>query len=84
MRVDLLEQFHHAARLLLADEPTGNLDTARSREIMDLLAALNRDQGITVVMVTHEADMAAYAHRIVRLVDGRIASDERREPGGQP
>ena len=70
--------------LLLADEPTGNLDTARSREIMDLLAALNRDQGITVVMVTHEADMAAYAHRIVRLVDGRIASDERREPGGQP
>ena len=70
--------------LLLADEPTGNLDTARSREIMDLLAALNRDQGITVVMVTHEADMAVYAHRTVRLVDGRIASDERREPGGQP
>ncbi|MDD3329652.1 MAG: ABC transporter ATP-binding protein [Zoogloea sp.] len=70
--------------LLLADEPTGNLDTARSREIMDLLAALNRDQGITVLMVTHEADMAAYAHRIVRLVDGLIASDERRAPGGQP
>ena len=70
--------------LLLADEPTGNLDTARSREIMDLLAALNRDQGITVVMVTHEPDMAAYAHRIVRLVDGLIASDERRDPGGQP
>jgi energy-coupling factor transporter ATP-binding protein EcfA2 len=64
--------------LLLADEPTGNLDTARSREIMDLLAALNRDQGITVVMVTHEPDMAAYAHRTVRLVDGLIASDERR------
>ena len=70
--------------LLLADEPTGNLDTARSREIMDLLAALNRDQGITVVMVTHEADMAAYAHRTVRLVDGLIASDERRASGGQP
>ena len=70
--------------LLLADEPTGNLDTARSREIMDLLAALNRDQGITVVMVTHEAEMAAYAHRTVRLVDGLIASDERRTPGGQP
>ncbi|WP_298602587.1 ABC transporter ATP-binding protein [Zoogloea sp.] len=71
--------------LLFADEPTGNLDTARSREIMDLLAALNRDQGITVVMVTHEPDMAAYAHRIVRLVDGLIASDERRPPaGGQP
>lgn len=71
-------------RLILADEPTGNLDTARSREIMDLLAALNRDQGITVVMVTHEADMAAYAHRTVRLVDGLIASDERRASGGQP
>jgi putative ABC transport system ATP-binding protein len=62
---------------LLADEPTGNLDTERSREIMDLLVALNRDKGLTVVMVTHEADMAEYAHRIVRLVDGRIASDVR-------
>lgn len=64
--------------LLLADEPTGNLDTERSREIMDLLVALNRDKGLSVVMVTHEADMAEYAHRIVRLVDGRIASDRRR------
>ncbi|WP_079435822.1 ABC transporter ATP-binding protein [Zoogloea sp. LCSB751] len=64
--------------LLLADEPTGNLDTERSREIMDLLAGLNRDQGITVLMVTHEPDMAEYAHRIVRLVDGRIASDTRK------
>ena len=62
--------------VLLADEPTGNLDTQRSREIMDLLVALNRDRGITVLMVTHEADMAAYAHRIVRFVDGRVASDE--------
>eukprot|EP01034_Spumella_vulgaris_P003367 gene3367-4336_t len=62
--------------LLLADEPTGNLDTQRSREIMDLLARLNEDQGITVVMVTHEPDMAAYAHRVIRFVDGRIASDE--------
>ena len=70
--------------LLLADEPTGNLDTERSREIMDLLVALNRDKGLSVVMVTHEADMAEYAHRIVRLVDGLIASDERRTPGGQP
>jgi len=64
--------------LLLADEPTGNLDTERSREIMDLLVALNRDKGLSVVMVTHEADMAEYGHRIVRLVDGRIASDCRR------
>ena len=62
-------------QVLLADEPTGNLDTQRSREIMDLIAALNRDRGLTVLMVTHEADMAAYARRIVRFVDGRIASD---------
>jgi putative ABC transport system ATP-binding protein len=61
--------------VLLADEPTGNLDTQRSREIMDLLQGLNRDRGITIVMVTHEADMALYARRTVRFVDGRIASD---------
>jgi putative ABC transport system ATP-binding protein len=58
--------------VLLADEPTGNLDSARSLEIMDLLSALNRDQGITVIMVTHESDMAAYAKRIVRFKDGLI------------
>ena len=62
--------------LLLADEPTGNLDTQRSREIMDLIARLNAERGITVVMVTHESDMAAYAHRIIRFLDGHIASDE--------
>ncbi len=61
--------------VLLADEPTGNLDTATSREIMDLVTSLNVDQGITVVMVTHENDIAAYARRIVRFVDGRIESD---------
>ena len=63
--------------VLLADEPTGNLDTQRSREIMELLAALNTDHGITVLMVTHEPDMAAYARRMVRFVDGRIERDER-------
>ena len=63
--------------VILADEPTGNLDTARSREIMDLLEGLNRDEGITILMVTHEPDMAAYAHRLVQFVDGRIASDGR-------
>jgi putative ABC transport system ATP-binding protein len=63
--------------VLLADEPTGNLDTQRSREIMDLVVALNRDRGITVLMVTHEPDMAAYARRIVRFVDGRVESDIR-------
>ncbi len=63
--------------VLLADEPTGNLDTQRSREIMDLLWRLNADQGITVLMVTHESDMAAYARRIVRFVDGLVESDVR-------
>ena len=58
--------------ILLADEPTGNLDTKRGREIMDLLTALNRDRGITVLMVTHNHDLAAYAHRIVRFVDGVV------------
>ena len=65
--------------VLLADEPTGNLDSARSREIMDLLTGLNRERGITVLMVTHEPDMAAYARRVVRFVDGRIDSDLRQE-----
>ncbi len=62
--------------VLLADEPTGNLDSQRSHEIMELLASLNRDQGITIIMVTHEPDMAEYARRVVRFVDGRVASDE--------
>jgi len=61
--------------VVLADEPTGNLDTQRSHEIMGLLLALNRDHGITVLMVTHEPDMAAYARRMVHFVDGRVARD---------
>ncbi|MBP8266423.1 MAG: ABC transporter ATP-binding protein [Zoogloea sp.] len=65
--------------VLLADEPTGNLDSTRSHEIMELLAALNREQGITVIMVTHEPDMACYARRIVHFVDGMVARDEIRE-----
>ena len=63
--------------VLLADEPTGNLDTARSQEVMEFLWHLNADLGITVLMVTHEPDMAAYAKRIVRFVDGVVASDQR-------
>jgi putative ABC transport system ATP-binding protein len=65
--------------LLLADEPTGNLDSTRSREIMDLLTAFNRERGITIAMVTHEHNMAAYAGRIVRFMDGRIDREEHRE-----
>jgi putative ABC transport system ATP-binding protein len=61
--------------VLLADEPTGNLDTRRSREIMDLIGNLNRERGITVLIVTHEPDMAEYAKRIVHFVDGKVASD---------
>jgi putative ABC transport system ATP-binding protein len=59
--------------VLLADEPTGNLDSARSREIMNLLSGFNRERGITIIMVTHEADMAAFARRRVDFLDGRIA-----------
>jgi putative ABC transport system ATP-binding protein len=61
-------------QVLLADEPTGNLDTARSIEIMDLISAFNRERGITVVMVTHETGMAKYANRIVHFVDGQVES----------
>ena len=61
--------------VVLADEPTGNLDTQRSEEIMELLRGLNVDHGITVLMVTHEHGMAAYARRVVHFLDGRIESD---------
>ena len=71
-------------QVLLADEPTGNLDTNTSREIMDLIASLNRERGITVLMVTHEPDMAAYARRVVRFVDGRVESDRRSGDPGEP
>ena len=61
--------------LLLADEPTGNLDTKTSVEIMDLMTRLNREQGITIVMVTHEPDIAAYAQRLLRFVDGKLEAE---------
>jgi putative ABC transport system ATP-binding protein len=61
--------------VLLADEPTGNLDTKSSQTIMELLTELNRERAITVVMVTHEADIAAYARRTIRFKDGRVESD---------
>ncbi len=59
-------------KVLLADEPTGNLDSVRSREVMELLTKLNRERGITVLMVTHEPDMAAYASRQIHFKDGQI------------
>ncbi len=62
--------------VLLADEPTGNLDTARSHEIMELLRSFNRDLGITIVMVTHESEIAEYAERVINFRDGRVAEDK--------
>ncbi|THV25202.1 ABC transporter ATP-binding protein [Peteryoungia ipomoeae] len=76
-RVAIARAIVTSPAVLLADEPTGNLDTKTSREIMELITALNRDNGITVIMVTHEDDIAAYAKRTLRFVDGRIQSDSR-------
>jgi general L-amino acid transport system ATP-binding protein len=66
--------------ILLADEPTGNLDTASSREIMWIIQELNRQSGITVVIVTHERDIAAQAARVVTMLDGKVLDDTRQEP----
>ena len=66
--------------LLLADEPTGNLDTESSREIMTILDRLNRDAGITVILVTHEPDIAAYAAREIVIKDGQVLTDRRTRP----
>ena len=81
-RVAIARAIVTGPKVLLADEPTGNLDTHNSQEIMELIATLNRDRGITVLIVTHEPDMAAYARRVVRFVDGRVASDHRQEGAG--
>lgn len=69
--------------VLLADEPTGNLDSERSAEIMRLLTEINREKGVTVIMVTHEADMAAYAKRIVHFRDGLIETDHSNHRGAR-
>ncbi|MBK5944976.1 macrolide ABC transporter ATP-binding protein [Rhodobacter veldkampii DSM 11550] len=75
-RVAIARALVGAPMVLLADEPTGNLDTHRSQEIMEVLTRLNRDDGITIVMVTHEEDMAAHASRLVTFVDGHVAQDK--------
>jgi putative ABC transport system ATP-binding protein len=67
-------------QMLLADEPTGNLDSARKADIMNLLVTLNRTRQITIVMVTHESDMAEYATRIVHFRDGKVDSDRQVAP----
>jgi putative ABC transport system ATP-binding protein len=61
--------------VLLADEPTGNLDSRTSIEIMEVLQRLNRERGITIVLITHEPDIAEYAERIITFRDGRVVSD---------
>ncbi len=75
-RVAIARALVNDAPIILADEPTGNLDTKTSVEIMELFVKLNRDSGITVILVTHEPDIAAYSKRIIRFLDGHIVSDE--------
>ncbi|MFM8552015.1 MAG: ABC transporter ATP-binding protein [Nitrospiraceae bacterium] len=74
-RVAVARAFACRPPLLLADEPTGNLDTATGRQVVDLLLALNRDQGSTLILVTHDQTLASHAERIITLRDGRIESD---------
>ncbi len=74
-RVAIARALVNRPKLILADEPTGNLDTATSKEVMALFTELNERDGITIVLVTHESDIAANAHRLVRLADGRIIYD---------
>jgi macrolide transport system ATP-binding/permease protein len=83
-RVAIARALINAPSLLLADEPTGNLDTRTSHEIMETLVSLNREQGVTIILVTHEADIAAFADRIVTMRDGRIVADERGEKPSRP
>jgi len=78
-RVAIARALVTSPSVILADEPTGNLDSKRSHEIMALLARLNEQRGLTIVLVTHELDIAAFARRQIRFFDGRIASDAVRE-----
>ena len=79
-RVAIARAIVSQPQVLFADEPTGNLDTATSNEIMKLLTALNEDRGITIAMVTHEPDIAAWTRRVVRFRDGNIESDQVNQP----
>jgi putative ABC transport system ATP-binding protein len=76
-RVALARAFIHRPSILFADEPTGNLDAATGARIIELMMELNREVGTTLVLVTHDLDLAARARRIIRLADGAVVSDER-------
>jgi putative ABC transport system ATP-binding protein len=75
-RVAIARAIVNQAPIILADEPTGNLDTHTSVEILELFEKLNRESGITVILVTHEADIAAYSRRTIHFLDGKLVSDE--------
>jgi putative ABC transport system ATP-binding protein len=75
-RVAIARAIVNSAPILLADEPTGNLDSKTSEEIMSLFVRLNTRSGITIILVTHEPDIAAYGRRLIRFLDGRIVSDQ--------
>ncbi len=85
-RVAIARALINTPSLLLADEPTGNLDTKTSHEIMETLVKLNREQGVTIIVVTHEPDIAAFASRVVTMRDGQVVSDRRAEaqPRAEP
>jgi len=76
-RVAIARALVNHAPIILADEPTGNLDSKTSAEIMELFVKLNTESNITIILVTHENDIAAYSKRIIKFLDGRIISDER-------
>jgi putative ABC transport system ATP-binding protein len=78
-RVAIARALVNNAPLILADEPTGNLDTKTSVEIMELLVKLNTTSNMTVILVTHENDIAAFSRRVIKFIDGRIISDEKRK-----
>ncbi|HOI84151.1 MAG TPA: macrolide ABC transporter ATP-binding protein, partial [Campylobacterales bacterium] len=78
-RVAIARALVNSPKLLLADEPTGNLDTKTSIEIMDIFSALNKQNGITIVLVTHEHDIAEFATRQIHFRDGKVELDERRQ-----
>lgn len=80
-RVAIARAFIGRPELLLADEPTGNLDSANGQRVIDILLRLHRDQGSTLILVTHDPSLAVHAERIVSLRDGRIVQDEKRVHG---